>query len=307
MRPLSARGARPGGAPRRAAGRSGPGPSKLAYRVSRAWAKPRLRAAVLVYLPLMLLALAGWRVAAEDRLRLAVQARIERAIEELAARPEFAVKGVEVAGGRAALRAEVRRRLGPLTGVSSLKLDLQDLRRQVGAIGAVAKADILFDPDGILRVRIVERLPVALWRGRETGLSLIDAEGVVIGPVAARADHPRLPLLLGAGARDHVAEARALLATAPDLRPRIRALARVGERRWDILLEGELTVMLPEERPGAALEGMMALHYGEEILERDLAVIDLRVPERPALRLAPRAAETLILRRAVQQVVGEET
>ena len=46
--------------------RKGPGPSKLSYRLSRAWAKPILRNAVLVYLPLVLLAIAGWRVAAHD-------------------------------------------------------------------------------------------------------------------------------------------------------------------------------------------------------------------------------------------------
>ena len=79
--------------------RKGPGPSKLSYRLSRAWAKPILRNAVLVYLPLVLLAIAGWRIAAHDGLRGMIEAKVVDLGEQFAARPEFAVRGVTVTGG----------------------------------------------------------------------------------------------------------------------------------------------------------------------------------------------------------------
>jgi len=94
---------------------------------------------------------------------------------------------------------------------------------------------------------------------------------------------------------------------APDLVQRIRAFVRVGDRRWDIVLEGDRVIVLPAEAPGRALARVMALHYGEELLDRDLAVIDMRVPERPTLRLTPRGVEAYRLRQVVAAEGGKDT
>ena len=290
--------------------RTGPGPSKAAYRLSRAWAKPWLRNLALVYLPLALLAALGWRVVSQDQLRLAIQAEAHAWVESGMNRPEFAVRGVAVTGGTEELRAEVRQTLGPLKGVSSLKLDIDGLRARVEEIGAVAEATVQLDPTGRLQISVTERLPAVVWRRADGTLGLLDHSGAEIGPLAHRAMAAELPLLLGTGAEDHVGEALALMDVAPSMVPRLRGFVRVGERRWDVVLTGpagDLVIMLPEEDAAKALAGVMALHYGEELLDRHLAAIDLRLRERPALRMAPEAAETLILQRAIAEVVGEDT
>jgi len=287
--------------------RRGPGPSKLAYRLQRAWKKPWVRSLVTVYLPLAILGALGWRAAAEDRLRLAVEAEVRAMIDAFAARREFAIQGVVVSGGNGELRAQVRRAIGPQAGTSSLTLDFAALRDRLEAIGAVARAEIRFDTAGKLQVALVPRVPAALWRAPAGDLHLVDAHGAEIALVAHRARHPDLPLLLGAGARDHVPEALRLVAVAPALRSRLRGIARVGERRWDVVLDKGLVIKLPATGAADALAGAMALHYGEELLDRDLAVIDLRVPGRPTLRLTPEAIERQILDRAQAAADQEET
>ena len=99
----------------------------------------------------------------------------------------------------------------------------------------------------------------------------------------------------------------ALLAGAPDIVPRLRAFVRVGERRWDLVLDRDMLIKLPETGSIEALSRIMALHYGEELLDRDIAVIDMRLPERPALRMKAEAAETYQIRRAVAALGGEDT
>ena len=291
----------------RSGARPGPGPSKLSYRLARAWAKPRVRNAVLVYLPLAALALAGWRVAAHDAWRDAIRAEAAALVERVAARPEFAVRGVEVAGATAPLEAEVRGVVAVRPGMSSLRLDVERLRRRVEALGAVKRAAVRFDSRRVLRVSVVQRIPVAVFRRPDGVLVLVDGDGVEIGPAGERAAHPDLPLLLGAGAPAHVDEALGLLATAAEVAPRLRALVRVGERRWDMVLDRDMLVRLPAEDSLDALARVMALHYGEELLDRGLAVIDMRVPERPTLRMTPEAAETYQIRKAVTAIGGEET
>ena len=295
------------GSERNPAVKKGPGPSKLSYRLSRAWAKPLLRNATLVYLPLVVLALAGWRVAADDDWRGMIEARTADLIEQVVARPEFAVRGVAVAGGSDELRAQVRRTLNIQPGTSSLKLDIEKLRHRVEALGAVERATVQFDPQGILRVAVVERIAVVLFRNADKALLMLDKGGVQIDPVGPRANYPELPVILGEGAPHRVGEVLGLLAAAPEIVPRLRAFVRVGGRRWDIVLDRDMVIKLPQTGSIEALSRIMALHYGEELLDRDIAVIDMRLPDRPALRMKPEAANTYQIRKAVAAIGGEDT
>ena len=287
--------------------RKGPGPSKLTYRASRAWAKPIIRNATLVYMPLIALAIIGWRVAANDALRGMIETKVVTLVEQFAARPEFAVRGVTVVGGTSELHADVRLALGIQRGMSSLRFDVEELRHRVEALGAVERATVQFDPQGTLRVAVVERIAVVLYRRPDKVLVMLDHGGVEIGPAVHRADHPDLPVILGAGAQDRVGEVIALLAAAPDIVPRLRAFVRVGERRWDIVLDRDMVIKLPGDASIDALSMVMALHYGEELLDRDIGVIDMRLPDRPALRMQPGAAETYQIRKAVAALGGEDT
>jgi len=290
-----------------AAPRRGPGPSKLIYRLRRAWAKPIVRNAALVYLPLVALAVIGWRVAADDAMRGSIERQVSIVVERFAARPEFAVKGVSVTGGSAELNTEVKQTIGVVPGMSSLKLDVEQIRTQIEALGAVERATVQFDPQGALRIAVVERIPAALYRRPDGGLVMLDGGGVEIGPSGRRADHPKLPVLLGEGAAERVPEALELLTAAAEIAPRLRALVRVGERRWDVVLDRDMVIKLPQENAVDALSRVMALHYGEELLDRGVAVVDMRVPDRPALQMSPEAAETYQIRKAVALLGGKDT
>lgn len=294
------------GAPRAAAPK-GPGPSKLGYRLARAWAKPIVRNTALVYLPLVLLGVVGWRIAAHDGLRTRIEGAVIGAFDHVASRAEFAVTGVEIKGASPALEARLRDTLMVAPGMSSLKLDVADLRQRAEALGAVARAKVHFDPKGTLRVTVVERLPVALTRHSDGTLALLDAGGVETGLATARAAYPELPLVLGEGGAERIDEVLSLIAAAPEMLPRLRAFVRVGERRWNVELDRGLVIKLPAEDPLDALSRVMALHYGEELLDRDLAVIDMRVPDRPSLRMTPEAAEAYQIRKAIAALGGEET
>ncbi|MEL6577165.1 MAG: cell division protein FtsQ/DivIB [Pseudomonadota bacterium] len=283
----------------------GPGPSKIAYRMRRAWAKPGTRSAVLVYLPLALLGVIGWRVVADDGLRRAAEAGIVASWEAVAARPEFALRGLVVTGATPHLQAEVQRAIGLEAGATSLGLDVAALRERVTGIGGVADATVQIDPAGVLRVHVDPRPAVALWRDGAGHLFSVATDGTMVSPVLRRAALPDLPVLVGAGARDAVEEALEIFAGAPEVQPRLRAFVRVGERRWDLVLDRDLRILLPAERPLIALARILAAKR-DEILERDLAVVDLRLPGRPTLRLTPRAIEELRLTGVLQAQEGKD-
>jgi cell division protein FtsQ len=167
---------------------------------------------------------------------------------------------------------------------SSFDLDLDALRAKAETLDAVAGAELAVRSGGVLQVRITERVPALIWRTPD-GLTLLDATGHRVAGLAERADRPDLPVVAGDGAARAAAEALELIDAAGPLMLRLRGLVRVGERRWDMVLDRNQRLMLPADRPVQALERLLALDQAEDLLSRDLAAIDLRNDQKPILRM----------------------
>lgn len=147
-------------------------------------------------------------------------------------------------------------------------------------------------PDTIY-VRITERHPLALWQ-HNGKFSLIDAKGVEIaldqlGPYAS------LPVVVGDGAPEAAEEMLMMLDVAPALKARVTAAVRVAGRRWNLRLDNRVDVKLPEEDPAVAWAAFANLERDQKLLEREIAVVDMRQPDRLIVQVTPRAAEILHL------------
>ncbi len=269
-----------------------PAPSRLSYRMHRLWLTPLYRALLRVGLPAFALAFVGGLWLVDEGRRSGLVERLTELRRDLEERPEFMVTLLTVEGASVELAAQIRAALAVELPASSFALDLEALRQKVAAMSGVAQAEVLIRPGGILALRVTERVPAIVWRGPE-GLWLLDREGHRVAPIASRLDRPDLGLVAGAGAEAAVPEALALYAAAEPVAPRLRGLVRMGERRWDVVLDRGQRILLPERGAVAALERVMALALAEDMLARDVIVIDMRNQARPTLRLAPAALEEL--------------
>src|SRR5438445_781169 len=74
-------------------------------------------------------------------------------------------------------------------------------------------------------------------------------------------------------------------------REQVRASILIGERRWNLRLKNGLDVRLPEDGAAPALERLLALDRDNKLITRDIAIIDLRLPDRVTVRLSPAAAQ----------------
>ncbi len=273
-------------------GRRDPAPSRLAYRLHRLWLRPRLRRFLLRGVPALLLAWAAGAWLAQEEHQDALRSKYHEILASIEARPEFSVSRMEILGASEAVAEDIREIMPVDLPASVFDLDLEAMKARISELGAVAQADLRIRKGGVLELRITERHPVAIWRyGHD--LVLLDAEGHQVAVIASRLERPGLPLLAGAGAEAAVPEALDLLAAAAPVGPRIRGLVRIGERRWDLVLDGDQRILLPERQPVKALQKVMALDRAQDLLARAVQIIDMRNPARPTLRLAPAAAEML--------------
>ena len=188
--------------------------------------------------------------------------------------------------------ADVRALLPMDFPVSSFDLDLDALRATVEGLDAVADASVRIRSGGVLAIEVGEREPAVIWRSGE-GLVLLDATGHRVAGANARIDRPDLPLIVGKSAGDAVPEALAILNATGPIFDRVRGVLRVGERRWDVILDRDQRIMLPEDNPVIALEKAIALDAAQDLLERDIAAVDFRNLRRPVIRLTPEASEFL--------------
>jgi cell division protein FtsQ len=225
---------------------------------------------------------------AQEPNRQAVTLRLTQLREDFEARPEFRVSLARVEGASDDLAAAVRAKLALSLPMSSFDIDLGAARARIEALDAVKKADLRVRSGGVLQVVITERVPVAIWR-TEDGLTLVDETGRRVAGLVSRADRPDLPLIAGAGADRATPEALDLIAAAGPLTPRIRGLVRMGERRWDLVLDRDQRILLPEQNPVQAVERLLALDDAQDLMNRDILTVDLRSDHRPTLRLTPNA------------------
>ncbi|RID92222.1 cell division protein FtsQ [Gemmobacter lutimaris] len=303
MRPLTAdrrypamsRAAQPGYAPQPHTApppRRDPAPTRMAYRMQRLWLTPAFRVLMRVGVPVLCVAAVGAIAFGPEARRNAIVAQVGEWREAIENRPEFRVSVLQVTGASPSLDAAIRDMLDVKLPVSRFSIDLEAAATRIRTLDAVDQAEVKVGSGGVLSVRITERQPALIWR-KEAELDLLDATGRRVAQVLERADRPDLPVVTGFGADKAASEALAIVAAAKPVLPRLRGLVRIGERRWDLVLDRDQRILLPADNPVRALERLLALDKAEDLLGRDIIAVDLRNQARPTIRLSSDALRSL--------------
>ena len=200
-------------------------------------------------------------------------------------RAGFAVKRVEVTGIDRMERLTVYAVALDQNSRAMPLVDLNRVRSQLLQYGWIADARVSRRLPDTLVVDIVERTPAAVWQ-HGGQLSLIDAHGIVLEPVALNA-MPDLPLVIGPDANIQATALTELIAHAPRLKPMLAGATWVGGRRWDLKFQSGEVLALPEgETPSAAaLNKFAAMDGVDRLLGRGFVLFDMRDPAKMFVRV----------------------
>lgn len=211
-------------------------------------------------------------------------AAIAHFVVEQTRKAGFAVDQVLLEGRQLAPRTAIAAAVGLERGDAMFGFRPSDIRGRLIAIPWIRDAVVERRLPGIVRIRIVERRPTALWQsgGR---LALVDDEGAVITDrMGEIARFRNLLIVVGPDAPRHAPTLIAMLESEPLLAGRVSAAVRVGARRWNVELVGGVKIELPEVDPHDAWRRLARLQAREKLLERDVRVIDMRLPDRLIVR-----------------------
>ena len=197
------------------------------------------------------------------------------------------VTKVVVEGRSNTPEALLRAAIGVNKGDPILGFSLDQARKRIETLSWVEHATVERRLPGTVVVYLQERRPFAIWQ-HDGKFVLIDRNGQVVAHQDV-AQFRQLPLVVGAGAPAAATTLLDALTARPALQARVVAAVRVGERRWNLLMKSGINVMLPEGHAAAALDRLMQLQQDHAVLDRPLAVIDMRLPDRLVLRPRPDA------------------
>ncbi len=193
------------------------------------------------------------------------------------------VEEVSIKGQVQASEREIIQSLDLKNHASMVLFDAASARSRIQAMPWIEEASIRKTYPGSIEIVLKERRPFALWQSGQN-VSILDPQGRII----AALENDRfasLILLVGEGADMAGPAFLETLSNYTMVESRVRAAVLVAGRRWNLVLSNGLEVKLPETGLDEALGRAALLQAEDEILDRDIQTIDLRIPGRMAVRL----------------------
>ena len=139
----------------------------------------------------------------------------------------FAVKRVEVSGAVHSSRASLDAVTAAYVGANLFRLDIARVQGDLRALPWISRIDIEKKLPDTLRIRIVERTPMALIQAYG-GLRYVDENGAAFAPLSPSVGDPDLPLISGASGEE-LTRCIELIRTLRDRDPQV--YSRISEIR----------------------------------------------------------------------------
>lgn len=223
-----------------------------------------------------LYSLAAIAAVASFGMALADRDQVTGDILAITARSGLTLEQIQVRGRAHTPQDKLLTALGLTVGQPILGIDLVAIHDRIRHIGWVEQATVERRLPSTIHVTIRERVPVALLQ-TDSDHQLIDQSGTIITGADPR-EFSHLRVVAGDGAANKAAQILAILKTEPELFAAVWAVSFRAKRRWDVHLKNGIDIRLPETDPISAWSRLAILDRTKQITNRDLAVIDLRVP-----------------------------
>jgi cell division protein FtsQ len=246
---------------------------------------PLIKKAVLYALPLFIIATPFLIYLQDQKNKEQVQEMAFDLYRKVIERPEFMLDALSIEGASDSLNTEIRKILGLDFPISYFDLNLANLRERVLSLPPVEIAETHIRGGGILHIKVDQKTPALLLK-KEMGFAVLSAHGEYIRSVSSREIFPNLPVITGVGAENAASQATTILKVIDKKLTQVRGLVFVGQRRWNIIMTSGQIIMLPENNPEQAIQKILILDKAEQILSRQIAVFDFRLPARITLRIS---------------------
>lgn len=214
----------------------------------------------------------------------AMKAEARGLADRVAVAAGFAVDHVAVVGHNNTPMSEIVRVLDLDTDRSLLAYNREDVSRKLRGLRWVDSVRVVHILPDTVSIEITERTPFAIWQNKGRYF-LVDRGGHTLSPFNGPVPDARFPLVVGKGAGMAAGALMEAMARHQDIKRRVKAYVRVADRRWTLVFNSGKKIFLPEVGIRTALTTLDVLLSTPATSQRNVSLIDLRIPARPTMRL----------------------
>ena len=158
----------------------------------------------------------------------------------------------------------------------------QKIRRSLITLQWIKDAIVRRKLPNTIDITVIERRPVAIWQHQGQRV-LVDKNGTTFNTDQVnRFNH--LIFIQGEQAPKKVASLYSLLSAEPNLAKNVVQAVWIGNRRWTLIFRNGIRVRLPEKSPNKAWKTLARLNREQQLLARDVQMIDMRLPDRMIIK-----------------------
>jgi len=193
------------------------------------------------------------------------------------------LKKIDVLGNNLLLKKSILELINVRVGQKLYLISANDIRDKLLKLDEISDVSVNINYSGIIKVTIYERQPFAIWWNKNSPW-LIDEEGNKILKIKDVDSYKNLVIIFGQNFNDKLKTFLDLLKPF-SLYGKIKSLHYIGNRRWDVYIEDNIVIKLPENNIANSIKKsekvLNCLKYKDKI-----DIIDLRLyPEKLFLRL----------------------
>ena len=155
------------------------------------------------------------------------------------------LKDIYLEGQRYTPREQIIEKINLEEGQPIFSISLDEIKEDLENLNWVKEASIERHLPSTIHIKIIEKEPAAIWQNKGH-LALIDYDGTVISKEHL-SDFKNLPIVVGEDANLYVGKVIKTLSSKPDLFKKISAVIRIGGRRWNVKMDNNVEILLPEE------------------------------------------------------------
>lgn len=210
--------------------------------------------------------------------------------EKLVAMEPLPIRHVVINGRVMTSEESIYEALGTSLGRPIFGFSVEAARKRIDELPFVDHATVERRMPDTVIINLTERTPVAVWQ-THGHFTLINRAGEEVPDQGLTGKNAQaflqLPLVVGDGANMAASSVIDALAKQPDVKSRVTALVRVGNRRWNVTLKDGTTVLLPEGEEAAAFARLARYQGTMQLLDRPVVSIDMRLPDRMVIHQTP--------------------
>ena len=193
------------------------------------------------------------------------------------------VKEVIVEGRSKTKKSALLQALQVSEGDNILAINITEMKDRINKLPWVKSARIERHFPNKISLTLFERTPMARWQTNRM-LKLIDVNGDVI-PIVDLTRFSNLPIIIGKNAPKIAGQILNTLSNEPHLFRRVKSLTLVSDRRWDVQLDNQINVHLPEKNPGKAWAHLATVEQGHNIFGDQVQGIDMRLENQLIIKI----------------------